>query len=195
MYESCKLYVNNMVRRTYGTQELADEYAQAVGLKARDALRVMLLMEETIGMVSDIAGPFEAEIWLQGNRDACEICLEARVGDGRPVPEVPHGLMARIGEILRCGYLFDHWEEVPEAFREALPSFVRRGLTHTPMMVGRWSLSTLRKELGKLSLDDPDVQRELGELEMSIVAHIADDVTVGIHQDKLKLVITRSFGA
>ena len=61
MYRTYTLYVNNQVRRIDDSQELAAEYAQAVGLGPKEALQLSLLIEETVGMLCAMAGDFEGD--------------------------------------------------------------------------------------------------------------------------------------
>ncbi len=190
-----RLYVNNMVRRTYDTAEMAEDFGEQVGMDSKSIRTMTLLMEETIGMVCSMAGPFEAEIWLEGDAKACRVCLEARVGDGMPGEGIPEGFMAKVGNLLRCSFLFDDREEVPAPFRDAIPSYMSDGLPDAPMMVGRWSLGIAREKLRIEAQDNDQARKQLEELEMSIVANVADEVTIGIQDNRIRLVIDKGFPA
>ena len=56
---------------------------------------------------------------------------------------------------------------------------------------GRWSLSAYRDNLRNRREENPKAEPALDELEKSIVAHLADEVTIGIHGHRIRLVISK----
>ena len=209
---SDKLYLNNLVRRTYDCQEIIEEYAENVGMGPKDTMHVTLLVEETIGMVCAMVEEFEAELWLEGDRHQCVIHLDAVVRNGeemkqRAVSDLsrqhgkkdePEGFMAKISELLQCAYLFDDEEEVPHVLKHAIPEYMLLGMkqgSDGPLKLGKWSLSTYKDMLKKKHGSEKEFEEALNELEKSIVASIADDVTVGIRKNQIRLVITKNLNA
>ena len=55
----------------------ASKFASYVGLDEKSALVMRLLSEETLGMVTAIAGDFFAEFWLESEDGVCSIHLDA----------------------------------------------------------------------------------------------------------------------
>ena len=191
MYRTYTLYVNNQVRRIDDSQELAAEYAQAVGLGPKEALQLSLLIEETVGMLCAMAGDFEGDLWVEGDAAQSSVNLDARVlPDYTAGNTVPAGFMAKIAELLRCAYNFDSIGDVPDTFSAAIPEYLRGGADDEPLRAGRWSLSEYRRSLNEQPAGS---EGALDELEQSIVAHIADDVTVGVQGDRVRLTIEKRF--
>lgn len=197
MYKSTPLYINDNLRRTYDTADLIHEYAVKENISEKDERCVSLLTEETIGMMAAMVGPFEAEVWLEGDHDACNICLEARIVPVFSGFEVPRGFMAKIGQILHCSFLFDSREEVPETLRAAIPDFITDGMgrrSDGSLIMGKWSLTSCRRELKEKAAFIAEAREALNEMEMSVVANLADEVIVGISEEgKIRMVITRVF--
>lgn len=55
----------------------------------------------------------------------------------------------------------------------------------------KWSLSAYRDNLRNRREENPKAEPALDELEKSIVAHLADEVTIGIHGHRIRLVISK----
>ena len=200
MYQTDKLYLNSLIPRTEDCHDMVRDFADTVGMKHTDALRVTLLCEETVGMVSAMMPEFEAELWLAGDAHTCEVHLQGAVRDNSDADsfsadEAPRGLMMKIAEMLRCAFLFDSRDSVPSLLKAALPVDMRYGLKDgdSPVMAGQWSLAAYRQELGNAKTRDPAARIALDELEKSIVASIADDVIVGLEGGNFNIVITKSF--
>ena len=197
MEKSYPLFVNSQTERTYDTNEMIGEFAHGLGLSKAETARVTLLVEETVGMVRAMGGMFEGELWLEGEPGCVRILLEAGMAPDPAAeerkPAEPEGFMAKIAEMLSCAYRFESADDVPGALRNAVPVSLQGGLDdadgETPVLAGNWTLSAYRASLQKLHRQDA-----LAELEKSIVASLADDVTVGVSGSTIRLVITRRTG-
>ena len=116
-----------------------------------------------------------------------------RGNDGeRAVPAAaPEGFMAKIAEMMNCSFMFKNVAEMPEDLAGMLPDYMSYGIREgngARAWAGRWSLSAYRQNFR----DDPGSGPALEELEKSIVAHLADEVTtIGIHGQKIRLVIAK----
>ena len=98
--------------------------------------------------------------------------------------------MAKIAEMMNCSFMFENVAEMPEVLASMLPDYMSYGIrvgNGARAWAGRWSLSAYRQNLR----DDPGAEPALEELEKSIVAHLADEVTIGIHGQKIRLVIAK----
>ncbi len=197
LYISTPLYINDNLRRTYDIAEMVHDYAVCKQISEKDERCVGLLVEETIGMVAGMVGGFEGEIWLEGDQEACDVCLEGKILPILSGFEIPKGFMAKVGQILHCSFLFDDTEEVPDSLRSAIPDYIRSGLGRHQeggLMMGKWSLTACRRELKEKAASFAEAREALDEIEMSVVANLADEVTVGLREEgKIRLVISKSF--
>ena len=189
-----KLWISNTVCRNSDADELLREFAEKKGITGRDFNHLCLLTEETLGMAGQLLHVYEGELRLEETAAGYEIILEADVrgNDGeRAVPAaVPEGFMAKIAEMMNCSFMFENVAEMPEDLAGMLPDYMSYGIREgngARAWAGRWSLSAYRQNLR----DDPGAEPALEELEKSIVAHLADEVTIGIHGQKIRLVIAK----
>ena len=82
---------------------------------------------------------------------------------------------------------------MPEELADTLPDYMSYGMAEDrkgPVWAGKWSLTAYRETLEE-KRKDPKSEGVLDELEKSIVAQIADEVTVGITGKKIRLEIAR----
>ena len=189
-----RLWVNGNIRRTSEINDILREFAVQAGITGKNDLHMTLLTEETLGMANQLLKDFDGEIWLETTSDGYEIILEADVRGNEAgvatAPDAPLGFMAKIAEMLNCSYMFEDISEMPENLAAMLPDYLSYGLRETgstPVWAGKWSLSLYRSNLRKV----PDSGLNLDELEKSIVASLADDVTIGIHGRRLRLAIIK----
>jgi len=193
-----KLWISSTVRRQGDADEILRDFADRNGITGRDSQYLRLLTEETLGMANQLLKDFDGEIWLETIPSGYEINLEADVresGAEKASPAVPPaGFMARIAELMNCSYVFEHVAEMPEDLAGMLPDYMSYGIRQedeSPAWAGRWSLSAWRFSLQERQKADPGAALVLAELEKSIVARLADEVTVGIRGHRVRLVITR----
>ena len=190
-----KLWVNGSIRRNSEVNEILRDFADEAGITGKDFQHMNLLAEETLGMANQLLKDFDGEIWLETTPAGYEIILEADVRENREeapcAPDAPEGFMAKIAEMLNCSYMFEDISEMPENLAATLPDYLSYGLRDsggTPAWAGIWSLSAYRNRLE----GDPDSGINLDELEKSIVASLADEVAIGIHGRRVRLVISKS---
>ena len=190
-----KLWINGMIRRHMEAEEILQDFARETGITGRDFQHMNLLAEETMGMATQLLKDFDGEIWLERTPAGYDIILEADVrgGEDRPAAELaPEGFMGKIAGMLNCSYMFDSPAEMPEDLAAMLPDYMSYGIREeesAPVWAGRWSLSAYRHNLRQRS-GSGEKRIEEDELEKSIVAQLADEVTIGIHGRKIRLVIS-----
>ena len=188
-----KLWINGAIRRNSEVNEILNEFACRAGITGKDFQHMNLLTEETLGMANQLLKDFDGEIWLETTPGGYDIILEADVHEGgngmHAAEDAPEGFMAKIAEMLNCSYMFENVAEIPENLADALPDYMSDGSRETgnaPVWAGNWALSAYRSNLrasgSAVNLD---------ELEKSIVANIADEVTIGIHGRRIRLVISK----
>ena len=76
-----------------------------------------------------------------------------------------------------------------------LPDYMSYGMRESkesPAWAGRWSLSAYRYQLMKNREEKSTASLALEELEKSIVAQLADEVAIGIHGHRIRLVISKA---
>lgn len=193
-----KLWISDTVRRNSDVNEILREFAEENRIEGKDFNHLCLLAEETLGMVSQMLNVYDGQLWLEGTAAGYEIILEADVHeshDGKRMPvTAPEGFMAKVAVMMNCSYMFESIAEMPEDLAGMLPDYMSygmRGSKESPAWAGRWSLSAYRCQLMNSRKEKSAARLALEELEKSIVAQLADEVTIGIHGHRIRLVITK----
>ena len=196
MIRTEKLWVSGEVLRMEEVTEMLKAFAAKTEIRGKDFQHMVLLTEETLGMANQLLKNFEGEIWLEGTPSGYDIVLEADVlpDDGRhETPAAnPEGFMAKIAEMLNCSYMFDNAQDLPEDLAGMLPDYMSYGAkesSQSPVWAGSWSLSAYRYNLRQHE-DQKETEIALDELEKSIVAKLAEEVTIGIHGRRIRMVIS-----
>lgn len=196
---TAKLWISDAVRRNSDANDIMKEFAEKNGISGRDFYHLGLLTEEALGMANQILHVYDGELWVESTAAGYEIVLEAAVRgkDGGKAFSAapPEGFMAKIAEMLNCSYVFENAGEMPESLADMLPDYMSYGIREeqdAQAWAGRWSLSAYRENLRNRQKDNPKAEPALDELEKSIVAHLADDVTIGIHGHRVRLVISKN---
>lgn len=205
MIVSDKFMVNSDAGRMAAARYATEDFAWQIKLDKRDALRLDLLVEETLGMVKNMLEDFYGQLWFTADGKACEIHFEATsdmdvekrqelLSVSSTGKNVAHrGFMAKLGEVI-SGALHGFGRTMDAYGQET----VKYGIVHSPSpMMGNadmmtvWTLQTYRDGLDQAS--DDDAEAALDELEKSIVAKLADDILVGVKGDRINLVIKKQF--
>ena len=206
MIVSDKFMVNSDAERMAAARYATENFAWQIKLDKRDALRLDLLVEETLGMVKTTLEDFYGQLWFTADGKKCEIHFEA-TGDmdsdrkreliavsttGRNA--AARGFMTRLGEMI-SGALHGLGDTMDAYGKET----IRYGIVHTNTMAPNiemmpiWTLQTYRADLETAGGSDVAAEAALEDLEKSIVARIADDIVVGVKGDRVDLVITKTF--
>ncbi len=195
---TAKLWISDAVRRSGDANEIMKEFAEKNGITGKDYYHLGLLTEETLNMANQILHVYDGELWVEGTAAGYEIILEAAVHERngeKAVPTAsPEGFMAKIAEMMNCSYMFENITDMPEELAGMLPDYMSYGMQkekEAHAWAGRWSLSAYRNNLRNRQEENPKAEPALDELEKSIVAHLADDVTIGIHGHRIRLVISK----
>ena len=206
---SNKFTVNSDAERMAAARYATENFAWQLRLDKRDALRLNLLVEETLGMVKAMVEDFYGQLWFAGEGKRCEIHLQATADmDADKKQELlsvsssgknasTRGFMAMLGEVI-SGAVHNMGRNL-EAYGQET---VRYGIVHSPGfnmvspdgLMPIWSLQAFKDELNREREEDEAAEAYLEDLEKSIVARLADDVVVGVKGDRIELVITKSFG-
>lgn len=207
MIVSDKFMLNSDAERMAAARYATENFAWQAKLDKRDALRLDLLVEETLGMVKNMLEDFYGQMWFVCNGKACEIHFEATADMNADKREellsvsstgknaASRGFMAKLGEVI-SGALRGVGRTMDAYGQET----IQYGIVHTPTVLSAnadmmtiWTLQTYRDDLDQARGADSAAEAALDELEKSIVAKLADDVVVGVKGDRINLVITKKF--
>ncbi len=182
---------------------VTERFAEYEGLDPKGALRMRLLAEETLGMVTAIAEDFSALFWLESLGDTAQIHLLAETDmDYRKKRslidaskskrnEAAVGIMGKIREIVETGlYTMDEVCDVQSEFDGGV-AMGSIGMTDVSSMQAndyQWSLAKYRDSIENTQNENPEAW---DELEKSIVANIADDVRVSVKGSSVEVVIDK----
>ena len=189
----------------------AEKFAQYVGLSPKEGLRLRLLTEETLGMVSAITEQFDADFWIESTEErCCRLHLTAKTDmnyakkkelvsvstSGRN--EAAKGFMGKIRELFENAVYssdaeFERLASDPETgpMLMATMEMYESDLTAGDSLFYLWSLERYRAAMEEEKEQSPVVKEAWDELEKSIVASIADDVRVSVSGKKVELIIEK----
>ena len=186
---------------------LAENFARTVELSTRNSIHLRLLTEEVLGMVRAIAGEFKAVFWLEGDAKECRILLKADTlmdstkrkelisASSSGKNEAAKGIMGKIRELVEVGMEnFDELGQLQMQYGVNPMAYGSMGLDNDAMSQAMltWSLKQYRESLSEESSEEY-YEEAWDELEKSVVANLADDVRVGIRNDKLNLTVIKKF--
>ena len=204
-----EVYVKNDGTGLDFAHSVVDSFVNAEKLSGRQAMHVRLLAEEMLGMVRAISGEFKALFWIEGDNKECRLRLNA---DTDMDPEKRRGLMSasssgkniaargimgKIREFIEVGMEnYDDVSRLQMRYGVSPVSYGMLGVDNETMNQAllSWSLKQYREEMSDTKDESEENEEAWDELEKSIVANIADDVQVGIMQDKVELIVTKRFG-
>ena len=178
------------------------------GLERKEILRLRLLAEELVGMLRGIAGDVEADFWLERKDREYTLHLGADVTMTREMREqilkvstsgenaAAVGFMGKIREMiaaallpresssllsgLSAGLMIMASNSSPSAQRAAVDSF-------------SWSMKQYRDMVSSGMTESETARAAWDELEKSIVASVADEVSVCVTGSHAEISIFKSF--
>ena len=184
--------------------ELTEKTGAFCGLDHKSALRLRLLSEEVIELMRSFTDELRGDFWLEAKDNVVEIHLKTEIPmDLKTKKELiavsssgknaaAKGFMGKIREMISTATLPDD-PETKAMTDQAL------GLMSLGCQMGSysgsysWSMSSYVASIDKASETKTDAQEAKDELEKSIVANLADDVTVHIVNSDVEIAIYKSF--
>lgn len=184
--------------------ELTEKTGAFCGLDHKSALRLRLLSEEVIELMRSFTDELRGDFWLEAKDNVVEIHLKTEIPmDLKTKKELiavsssgknaaAKGFMGKIRELISTATLPDD-PETKAMTDQAL------GLMSLGCQMGSysgsysWSMSSYVASIEKASETKTDAQEAKDELEKSIVANLADDVTVHIVNSDVEIAIYKSF--
>ena len=190
------------------------KYAAYVGLDEKQALRLRLLIEETLGMVNAITGDFRAQLWLESKPEKTSLIhLNAKTkmnfSKMHGMIDVStdkknaagKGFMGKIRELVENSiYNADEASRLQTMYGGVPLTYGTMGMcdvetaSNIKSCVFLWSLKRYKDSIGESMENGTSgeaAEEAWDELEKSIVASIADDVRVAVTGDTVELIIEK----
>jgi hypothetical protein len=183
---------------------LAEETARRYGFTDKNTLYMRLLSEELMGMVRAVTGEMAADFWIEEENEQFALHLATSTkmhyekrsellslsSSGKNA--AAKGIMGKIRSIFEAAMM-------PES--EDMPSFVSMGLMSAEdggtiwmnPSATVWSLNAYRSGVEGQVGSSSEAGEAWDELERSIVANLADEVSVAIRGDNVEMVILKRF--
>ena len=186
---------------------VAENFAKEAELSGRYATHLRLLTEEMLGMVRAITGEFKALFWVDGDASSCNLHLMADV-DMDPEKrrgliaastskknDAAKGIMGKIRELVEVG--MENYDEVGKLqvqYGVDPLCYGTMGIDNETMSQAMlsWSLKQYRESLSS-EKGEGFYKEAWDELEKSVVANLANDVRIGIKNDKVQITIYKKF--
>ena len=203
-----------------GMAEAVEQAAAAAayrGLTGKEKVHLRLLAEEMLGMLRQIAGETEAVFWVESEEKRFQLHLVAHpviTGEMRRELLSVSSSGKNAAAVGVMGKLRDIIERAFDATNLGDPSdyssYYMQGLllpstpdTMDPMSfalnaslnaeIVNWSMQKYKTTVEKEKMEDAAAQEEWDELEKSIVANIADEVTVAIRGGEVEMTVYKYF--
>ena len=187
--------------------DMTENLGREKGLGKKENLRLRLLAEELIGMMRGITEEAEAAYWIEQEGRQYVLHLAADVRLNRKMREqilavsssgendAAKGFMGRLKDMIAAAFL-------PDENGASMLSGLSLGLmgmagNSSPQMQQNsvdalnWSLQRYRSAIE--SAGTGDTEEKLAELERSIVASIADEVTASVKDSHVEVRIYKTF--
>lgn len=201
MTKSDQLYIDSTEEKASAAIAVVDEFLSLQNLDRKKEIHLRLLAEEAVGMVKAMTGDFEALFWMEQEDGEYKVKLTVKTDMDREKKEellslstsgdntAAKGIMGKIREIIENSLL-----DLDSALRQQSQYGGNNGYTYVGMGMLEdapvWSLNSYREALEDKSDKDDTDGEAWDELERSIVASLAKDVTIGIKNNLVDMTIT-----
>ena len=177
----------------------ADKVAAYKEMSRKNALHLRLLAEEMMGLMRSITGDVTGKFWIQDEDGVYELHLQTEkwltsetrekllAASTTGKNENAKGLMGRLRNFFEIGA-----DEDVATFANplVLPGMYEH--TTAPTMDWEWSMIQYEEALAAYKPEKEEtVQQARDELEKSVVAHVADDIKVGIKGRTIEMIILK----
>lgn len=176
------------------------------GLTKKDNLRLRLLAEELVGMLRGITGDVAADFFVEQEGKEFKLHLQSNVAMNRELRDklldasstgenaAAKGFMGKLREMIAVTLL-------PDSRNMSLLTGLSIGyMTTSDPMLGTigvdsylWTMSKYKSEVESNHFEDGEKAEAWDELEKSIVANIADEVSVSIKGSFVEIIIFKKF--
>ena len=206
--ESRRLAVGKGAALTGEAMDMAETFVKTLNLDEKTTLRMRLLSEEVIEMLKSMVDEFSGLFWLEADGEACRICIDGTAdvdlaaeqklisvsSDGKNASV--KGFAAKLSQFVR------HHKEYMEHLSGLMnlsgainpEDYLYIGAMHPGYDINEvvWTMNDYRSYLfGDEFYNDDQVTADREELEKSIIGSIADDVQVGVKDDRIKITVIK----
>ena len=195
--------VSNICKIEKGTNDLyailkeSERVADYAGFNKKQTLQLRLICEEMDGMLPNIIDEFSGDFWIEYENGECKVNAlidipELTTERKEKLIEVASnkknafaiGIVGKIRSAIENLFLNKEYFEAYDMstlFNAGVEYSVGLSPTYS------WSLNKYRSLVKKENIEDWD------ELEKSIIANLADDITVGVKGKQASIVIVKKF--
>ena len=208
--ETEHIYVNGEEQSIEEAIRTTEEYAYKLEFPEKEAMRLRLLTEELLGLLSGITSDdYTAMFWVSGDAARTQLHL---VGNVRMTSkrreeliassksgknEAAKGIIGKLRDMIATSVL--SMDEAAATGSLSTMDFYGAGMevfAANPGMIN-WTLTGYRTYMEEqlIDLDQTDAfdnREPWDELERSIIGNLADDVRVSIRKDDVEIVVERS---
>ena len=198
-----EIIVNGHGGGIWETMNVTEKAGEEAGLSYKEKLRLRLLAEELLGMMRGIVGEAEAAFWVENNDRRFELHLNSDVPLSQEMRKelisvsskgenaAAKGFMGKIREMIAVIVL--PRESGPTMASLGLMSFGSPNGFRAGSVSYAWSMNEYRLGVENRRLESEEADAAWDELEKSIVANIADEVSVSINGSHVETVIYKEF--
>ena len=196
------------IRSALSQTQAAADYR---GLSHKESLQLRLFAEEMLGMLREITGEPEAAFWVESEAKHFQLhlCAQPRLTDAMREEllststtgknAAATGVMGKLRDLFERAFIEPKLVNQSTYYMQgALLPYGMEGfnpLTYSlsaDMVV--WSMKRYKTTVSAEKETMPEAQEEWDELEKSIVANLADEVSVAIQGRKVEMTVYKSFG-
>ena len=177
----------------------AEKVAAYLALGKKDALHLALLTEEMMGMMLALTGETEARFWIESEKSRVSLHLTATTSMNTETRQkllaasstgknvAVKGIMGKIKDIFQR--LVEPVNANPTPTIALSQGFGADTTAFSSLGVCLWSLKQYKNAINTGARP----QNDWDELEKSIVSKLADEIQIGIIDDKVEMIIFKSF--
>ncbi|MBQ9419717.1 MAG: hypothetical protein IJU31_04990 [Synergistaceae bacterium] len=185
---------------------LTDSVAETLGLAKKESFRLRLLAEELLGMVRAVAGNIDADFWIREDNRKCALHVasekvslnyaarsELLSVSTKGKNTAGLGIMEKIRNIIEAGlYSLEEGLNIQNEYGSGVFLYGSVGVLDVGLeqAVYAWSMQKYKSDVESVRAENPD---EWDELEKSIIANIADDVSVGVRKGNFEIIVSKQF--
>ena len=207
MNKTSELYVNNTEENASAALDKIDEFIARQDIDRKKMIHLRLLAEETIGMVKAMTGDFMALLTMEEEDGQYLIKLMFKTDMNKEKKSellsvatsgknaAAKGFMGKVRDVVENGLLnYDNVMKLQQEYGGGYTDYIGMGMCVPGeiQMAGDplvWSMSKYRAAVGENAEDSEHAKGAWDELEKSIVASLAQDVRVGVHKDRVDMVV------
>lgn len=157
--------------------EVLDIFVFDARMDDKDAMKLRLLCEETLGLAMSIFETAHLSFWLSGDAKKTFVHLKT-------IKYLENAQKQKLLSVSTTG------ENV--AYRGFMGK-IHSLFANPAELSSKWTLKDYRESLKSRAHEDEDAKQAAEDMERSIVANIADDVEVSMMDDMVEMVITKAF--